>query len=66
MKLPNQDKLLVKATVISAVFDIPAKSDALGLGNHRGKYACSRCQHPGKLLRTERGMIILHSFIHKL
>ena len=36
VELPNKEKVLVKATVLSGVFDIPAKCDALGLVGHTG------------------------------
>lgn len=55
LTLANGEKVLTRAYVLSGVYDIPAKSDALGFVNHRGQYACTRCLNPGKVLRTERG-----------
>ena len=55
LTLTNGEKIHTKAFVLSGVYDVPAKSDALGFVNHRGKYACTRCLNPGKVLRTEKG-----------
>ena len=43
------------ATVLSGIYDIPAKNDVLGLVNHRGQFACSCCLHPGKVIRSKNG-----------
>ena len=47
--------LKVIATVLSGIYDIPAKNDVLGLVSHRGQFACSRCLHPGKVVKTTEG-----------
>ena len=52
----RQGSIHVKAVMISGVYDIPAKSDVLGFGSHRGEYACTRCLHPGKVIQTGRGI----------
>ena len=52
--------VMTKAVVLAGVFDIPAKSDVLGMVNHRAKYACSRCLHPGRVLTTSKGKMNLH------
>ena len=44
--------LKVNATVLSGVYDIPAKNDVLGFVSHRGEFACTRCLHPGKVIKT--------------
>lgn len=66
MKLPNTEEILVKGAVISGVFDIPAKSDAMGLVNHRAQHACSRCLHPGEIIQTVRGIAryMVHACMH--
>ena len=46
----------VRALLISGVYDIPAKSDVLGFGSHSGPYACTKCLHPGEVIRTTKGM----------
>lgn len=57
--LHNGKAIKTKALLISGVYDIPAKSDALGFVNHRGQYACTRCLHPGKVIKTVKSMMCL-------
>ena len=52
----RQGSIHVKAVMISGVYDIPAKSDVLCFGSHRGEYASTRCLHPGKFIQTGRGI----------
>ena len=51
--------LYVRAILISGVYDIPAKSDVLGFGSHRGSYACTKCLQPGKVIKTAKGTVSL-------
>ena len=55
LRLPNGNTILTKGFMLSGVYDIPAKCDALGFANFRGEYACTRCLNPGKLIRTAKG-----------
>ena len=43
---------------MAGVFDIPAKNDILGMVSHRAKHACSRCLHPGTVLKTNKGYLL--------
>lgn len=38
---------LVKAQLICAVMDIPAKAALLNVIQYNGEYGCSTCNHPG-------------------
>ena len=40
------------ATVLSGIYDIPAKNNVLGLVSHRSQFACL---HPGKVVKTTKG-----------
>ena len=51
----GQSSICVKAILLTGVYDIPAKSDVLGFGSHRGPYACTKCLHPGEVIRTQKG-----------
>ena len=53
--LPNGKTILTKGFLLSGVYDIPAKCDAMGMVNFRTQYACTRCLNPGKIIRTARG-----------
>ena len=56
LTISTKSKLFtVTATVLTGVYDIPAKNDVLGLVSHRGQFACSRCLHPGKVITTAKG-----------
>ena len=51
----GHSSICVKAILLTGVYDIPAKSDVLGFGSHRGPYPCTKCLHPGEVIRTQRG-----------
>ena len=51
----GHSSICVKAILLTGVYDIPGKSDVLGFGSHRGPYACTKCLHPGEVIRTQRG-----------
>ena len=56
LTLPNGSTILTKAFMLFGVYDIPAKSDVVGTVNHRSQYACTRCLHPGKVIKTVKGI----------
>jgi len=38
---------LVRAQLICAVMDLPAKAALLNVMQYNGEYGCSTCKHPG-------------------
>jgi hypothetical protein len=46
----------IKQTLLSAVYDIPAKSYVMETAHHREGFACTRCLHPGEIVRTDKGI----------
>ena len=50
-----QSPFTMRAHVICAAFDLPAKALVYNTIQFNGKHGCGYCEQPGKTLRTERG-----------
>lgn len=48
--IPVVGKQLVKALLICAVLDLPAKAAMLNCIQYNGEYGCSTCKHPGTMV----------------
>lgn len=53
IKLPTET-ITVKAKLVLGIFDLPAKAIALCTKQYNGKFGCTVCLHPGKLLSKRR------------
>lgn len=45
----------LRVVLLYGVYDIPAKNMVSGFVGHNGEYSCTRCLHPGKVLKTDKG-----------
>lgn len=46
--IPGNGVHVVKAKLICAVMDLPAKASILNCMQYNGAYGCSTCKHPGR------------------
>ena len=48
--IPGKGSHVVKAKLICAVMDLPAKAAILNCMQYNGAYGCSTCKHPGSVV----------------
>ena len=51
-----------KVKLVLAIFDLPAKATALSCKQFNGKYGCTVCLHPGKLVSRRRVYLPTHKY----
>ena len=49
---PDGGVCTVKAKLIYAVMDLPAKAAILNCNQYNGEYGCATCKNPGKVVST--------------
>ena len=47
VEIPDVGKCVVRAQLLCAVVDLPAKAALLNCLQYNGRYGCSTCKHPG-------------------
>ena len=44
-----------KVVLLTGVYDLSAKTEYFGTVDHKAKFPCTRCLHPGNIVTTNEG-----------
>ena len=56
--IPGEGEKIVKAELLCAVVDLPAKALLMNCNQYNGKFGCAICKAPGEMVNTD----IMHTF----